>query len=295
MEVRKCINVCLHVCSFLETKTTVGATKMKMLAAVSVGCYNREYQANDNNNHYNPYTQPMLTDVPAASTTAFICMDGTVQDLLLPNHEQSLLNDHCVPIEFIDGENAHTLAFHEQHKNFVMSREHMASSGDSQYFNSFSTRNQPGKIKYVCPECGKTFHRQNGLTLHMKSHRRKKAIECRRKKLLKVQKILRPEKLSEKPIQGFSCEICGKLLLSRDTLRVHYNVHAGERPYSCSFCGRGFTQKGNLNSHERIHRGERPYVCTTCGKGFTQKGNMTKHLAIHNKIKTIQIKRAAEK
>ncbi|XP_053469300.1 zinc finger and SCAN domain-containing protein 2 isoform X2 [Ictalurus furcatus] len=274
----------------------------------------------------------MAPDSPRAAATKLISMDGTVQHVIVSgdddddddddNEEEDRVefDQHCMPIEFMEGERGESAAFErpdevEQgaEQDILTDSERMSGSGGGaghifNYFDRFNIHHQPGpgddsaKTDFTCPECGKTFLRRNGLTLHMKSHQKQNAHACRtckvvfpQKNLLRTHKCLPPEKtLAKTADMRFRCEMCGKYFHSKANLKVHYAVHTGERPHTCSFCGRGFSQKGNLTTHERIHKGERPYVCTTCGKSFTQKGNLTHHLAIHSKINN-RMRNAVEK
>lgn len=264
----------------------------------------------------------MAPDSPRAATTKFISMDGTVQHVIVSGDDddndeeeggQLEFEQHCMPIEFMEGERGEAAAFKKQDKaeqevgrDILTDSEYMSGSGGGSgrifnYFDRFNIQNvqpQPGpgddsgKTDFTCPECGKTFLRRNGLTLHMKSHQKHNTHMCRtckvvfpQKNLLRTHKCLPLEKSPAKTADmRFRCEMCSKYFHSKANLKVHYAVHTGERPHTCSFCGRGFSQKGNLTTHERIHKGERPYMCTICGKSFTQKGNLTHHLAIHSKI-----------
>lgn len=272
----------------------------------------------------------MAPDSPRAAATKLISMDGTVQHVIVSgdddddedNEEEDRVefDQHCMPIEFMEGERGESAAFERQdeveqgaEQDILTDSECMSGSGGGaghifNYFDRFNIHHQPvpgddsAKTDFTCPECGKTFLRRNGLTLHMKSHQKQNAHACRtckvvfpQKNLLRTHKCLPPEKtLAKTADMRFRCEMCGKYFHSKANLKVHYAVHTGERPHTCSFCGRGFSQKGNLTTHERIHKGERPYVCTTCGKSFTQKGNLTHHLAIHSKINN-RMRNAVEK
>lgn len=261
----------------------------------------------------------MAPDSPSAAATKLISMDGTVQHVIVSGDDDDNDNDedhqlefeqHCMPIEFMEGDRGEAAVFERQDKveqevvqDILTDSEYMSGSGGSSghvfnYFDRFNIHHRPGpgnnsgKMDFTCPECGKTFLRRNGLTLHMKSHQKQNAHACctckvvfPQKNLLRTHKCVPLEKTPAKTADmRFRCELCGKYFHSRANLKVHYVVHTGERPHTCSFCGRGFSQKGNLTTHERIHKGERPYVCTICGKSFTQKGNLTHHLAIHSKL-----------
>lgn len=279
-----------------------------------------------------PETSDVDTGVPnspGASATKLISEDGTVQHVIVSgddddddddvNEEEARLEfeQHCMPIDFMDGAQGAATAFDRQdvaEQHVLTASEYMSGSGGGgdgdgegggggsghvfNYFDRFNIVQQPGpgddsgKTDFTCRQCGKTFLRRNGLTLHMKSHQKQNAHTCHvcmvsfpQKNLLRTHKCLPPGKTLDKTTDmRFGCEVCGKYFHSKANLKVHYAVHTGERPHTCSFCGKGFSQKGNLTTHERIHKGERPYICTTCGKGFTQKGNLTHHLAIHSKI-----------
>ncbi|KAK2836225.1 hypothetical protein Q7C36_014094 [Tachysurus vachellii] len=271
----------------------------------------------------------MMPDSPRASATRLISMDGTIQHVIVSGDDDDDEEDadrlgfeqHCMPIEFMDGAQGGSATFKRQdevepevEQDILNDSEFLAGSGGEEggqifnYFDRFNINQQPGpgddsgKTDFTCPECGKTFMRRNGLTLHMKSHQKQSVHTCRtckvtfpQKNLLRTHKCLPPGKtLAKTADMRFHCEVCGKYFHSKANLKVHYAVHTGERPHTCSFCGRGFSQKGNLTTHERIHKGERPYICSICGKSFTQKGNLTHHLAIHSKING-RMRNSAEK
>ncbi|XP_066531030.1 uncharacterized protein [Hoplias malabaricus] len=254
---------------------------------------------------------PVPSDLERADFTKIISPDGTVKHLLLPRDDQPGFEEHCMPIEFTEGEQPETQSFEGQQDDLVMAVCSSGSGENLNYFDKFNLQDEPEpevelvkgvQKKFRCLECSKTFVRQSSLTLHKRSHQRQNSHTCKSCKvvfpqmnLLRTHKCLPPESSPKALAQRFGCEQCGKRFHSRANLRVHYAVHTGERPHRCSYCGRGFTQKGNLNTHERIHRGEKPFVCPTCGKCFTQKVNLNHHQGIHIRIKPSKMRKSAKK
>ncbi|XP_017556981.2 zinc finger protein 2 [Pygocentrus nattereri] len=259
-----------------------------------------------------PDVHPMPSGFERSDFTKIISSDGTVKHLILPSDDQLEFDEHCMPIEFIEGERPEAQSFGGQQEDLFLEAENTSSLGSAEnltYFDRFDLQEEPEREmelaktpKFSCLECGKTFLRQSSLTLHKKCHQRHNSHTCNSCKvvfpqmnLLRTHKCLPPDNQSKTLNQKFGCEQCGKRFHSRANLRVHYAVHTGERPHRCSYCGRGFTQKGNLNTHERIHRGEKPFVCLTCGKRFTQKVNLNHHLGIHSGIRQSKTRKSAEK
>ena len=97
--------------------------------------------------------------------------------------------------------------------------------------------------------------------------------------------------LFHKGLKSFSCDDCGRKLISDSDLKRHTaSDHEGIRPqkvHLCSTCGGGFTGKKTLEIHIRtVHEGKKPHLCSQCVSSFGQKGDLNRHIrSVHEKIK----------
>ena len=79
----------------------------------------------------------------------------------------------------------------------------------------------------------------------------------------------------------FKCEICGTFATNaEDRLKVHMNIHTGNRPFKCDYCPKDFSHRSALSVHKRKHTG---YIhnCDECGKSFANNQQLSDHTNIH--------------
>ena len=121
-------------------------------------------------------------------------------------------------------------------------------AGLSSHTTRFHSEGRP----HQCDQCGKLFTRLGFLNLH--KERRAGGRGC--------------HLAGNKPVK---CDVCGKSLFNRSSLKGHMLIHSGEKPNECNKCGKKFRCKGTLNVHMLTHSAETPFLCAECGKGFKRR------------------------
>lgn len=86
-----------------------------------------------------------------------------------------------------------------------------------------------------------------------------------------------PLSVTEDQEKRFTCQLCGKRLLSEQTLKSHQKIHTGYAPHQCNQCGKRFSRLENLKVHQNIHTGLKPYTCKFCLKKFNAPSNFNRH------------------
>lgn len=91
-------------------------------------------------------------------------------------------------------------------------------------------------------------------------------------------------------------EKCPRVYSSKYNLRRHVNsTHLRIRSFACEKCGKKFTSKQSLKEHFYIHTGEKPFTCYEdgCNKDFRQASQLNVHRRkVHKLSDFITVKRS---
>ncbi|KAL4227112.1 Broad-Complex [Mactra antiquata] len=97
-----------------------------------------------------------------------------------------------------------------------------------------------------------------------------------------------PKSYVPKQKTEFTCEVCGKVVLSLRALEKHKNLHTGK--FKCDKCNKIFSSEMSLKNHDKVHTGFKgKEKCNVCFKTFYDRSSLNKHtLSVHMGIKNFQ-------
>jgi len=103
----------------------------------------------------------------------------------------------------------------------------------------------------------------------------------------KCKKCLSPAEIQEHVCETFICNLCGKVLYSKESLRNHQKYHHQvHEEVPCELCGKDI-QKAHMKRHLRIHREEKD-ECPQCGVKVRNLYNHLKNIHTSDKDKKYQ-------
>lgn len=145
----------------------------------------------------------------------------------------------------------------------------------------------PHRKKHACRHCDYIGEDRPDLESHVKSNHFKEANACPT-----CGKYFRGPVFLKQHIENVhqrtnevKCYICGRLFANSRYLKLHMEVHVGEKKHACSVCGQRFRKRGNMISHEQTHLNKEDrtyrYVCNFCGMKVNSRANLLQHMNKH--------------
>ncbi|KAM3966548.1 uncharacterized protein ACR2FA_012087 [Aphomia sociella] len=148
-------------------------------------------------------------------------------------------------------------------------------------------RRHDGERPYHC-ECGKSFTQSSSLAAHQKTHSNTTYFTCATcgKQFKHAYSLKNHSRVHENG--NLICNICQKVLKSKQSMRDHMHRHYNIRNYNCEDCGDTFVTSSELLNHRKTHNLEKKLECHVCGYKTHTKKNLIIHLKRHAGDKTFK-------
>lgn len=179
----------------------------------------------------------------------------------------------------------HTRTVHHSMPKVACSCGRMLSTWES--LMAHKRKHSPVENSFMCELCDTSFRTKTGLSIHVrfkhdKPRKNYQCLSCGR--VFKDASILKAHLRTHLPDNekfAFECEICGKKLVNKWSLKYHiHTIHERVQAHFCHLCGRGFGNKSNLRSHLISHSTEN-VSCDICGGIFKNRISLQSHKKIH--------------
>lgn len=217
---------------------------------------------------------------------------GTEETIMLNNSPEKKAIDKCCPyckriFSSHRDLSIHIERVHEQQKNFGcdMCEYKCYKKFDMiLHHRNIHLKDSSSDKKVLCPECGISVRNNSDLRRHhLKKHLRVKRFKCEECNFSCYEKsVLRVHSQIHLPMDSrnlFPCEICGKVLSTRNTLNAHVSaIHKNIRSFACSWCPKTFAQKSCLLKHQNsVHLMIKEHQCDVCNIYVSQACYLKKH------------------
>ncbi|XP_065371592.1 uncharacterized protein LOC135963597 [Calliphora vicina] len=153
--------------------------------------------------------------------------------------------------------------------------------------------------EFYCSECGMSFHRQDLLKRHSKSHpagnvtmgqsahngmesRDQHCCNTCGETFAEALDLLAHAEIHAR-YPPFKCVLCGESFFEETTIKKHLqSQHPNEiTENSCILCGKECRDRKALMKHAWDHSREKCHSCSKCGKNFHNKARLKRHMASH--------------
>lgn len=104
------------------------------------------------------------------------------------------------------------------------------------------------------------------------------------KKTRKKSKKLKHSNIPAGKLLANQCEVCGKVMSSKSSLRKHVYLHSGKKPYKCGVCNKSYPHSWYLTSHMKFHTDSWAHFCKLCDMHFMYKSTLKRHLCRKHKL-----------
>ena len=153
-----------------------------------------------------------------------------------------------------------------------------------------------GEHRFVCEKCGRQFKQKNEYWKHKKIHSTELAFPCAycKERFLTMKRYkthivkLHKDKIEEiennSTVRFYQCPKCPKILIAKNGLEEHMNIHTGSKPHKCHYCDKSFASKRTRLQHENTHTGTKKLRCKLCSRKYSDPKALQVHLEVKHNV-----------